>query len=350
MDRLSYIDTASLHWAGYFITGFYENQQTYDYQFTVSQKVPQRLVPALAQERARGMLCSMCLFKVSQAGREILFCIEGYDSNKTYHHAMLNAVDLYFKINYNETEIQHISEIKGCRHKIIPASQSLPIKTGLTIPLSKRIVFDLFRNFSLSDARERFRHLRRLEPLDNLIRMRSLHKDLDLFFVTSYRNVKKHGEYTHFRYEIINEIKKHSDLNIVTGLAADYPIPTPYQAVQVPKRKYKEYLNQLSRAHVAIYTRGLHDCFSSKFPAYLSLGRALVGQRAVNNQKEIYRYDALREQLAYEDPREIAHQAIELTRNKNRAAELGQANAELFDSAFAPEVITRKIIERVAAT
>lgn len=290
------------------------------------------------------------LFKWEIAGGEHYFCIDMRDSSTPctgmgYHIPLLEKVRYYFKVNHNLDDINNASRLRSLRNKIIPAHPFFPVRVPRLLPFLPMVMPSRAMDWTVQKAWRHIRQLRSLLPLEQLTRLRDVQKDLDIFFVIRVSDQEHHHQAAKIRMEIVKELKRCSKINAKTGIVGNQDIRRKHTDLWIDQSPRRTYLHDLSRAKLAIYVRGLHDCISFKFGELLALGKPIVGQKIVNNTDIIYSNPHFDEQFAYEDPQKIVAKAAELLAQPERLAMLGKSNAEVFDSKFAPEAAVSAIIE-----
>ncbi len=355
--RLVFHDFCHLRHAGFYLSGFGQCQGEYGYGLRVSRTAPAPMCAALTDARWLRLRFAMCVFRSELFGKTQWFCIDGHDSNRLdlegqcwgYHLPLLDAVDWYFKVNHDADRIATDPVLCTYREKIFPIQQFIPVRVPWRASLVPRVLSSAAASWTSTDARERLRGMMNYPTLESILRLRRSPKDLDVFFVTSFREGDRHDAATDFRARIIRALRDQSGVNCLTGLAHSRPLPAEYADLEAPRFRPLEYLRNLARARVVIYTRGLHDCLSSRFALFLAMGLAIAGQRIVNNAPATYRHEHFRRQFFSDDPLEIAERAVELARNPREADELARLNMATFDRAYTPAAAARTVLQHLGA-
>lgn len=348
VNRITYYDFADINYSSFFLSGFLKNQTKFDYEFAVSHSVPPLLREVLMDGEWRKILSFICLFKWQIAGGEHYFCIDLRDSSTPrtgmgYHIPLLEKVRYYFKVNHNLDDINNASGLRSLRNKIIPAYPFFPIRVPRLLPFLPIVTPSSAMDWPVRKAWRHIKGFRSLRPLEQLRRLRDVRKDLDIFFVIRISDQEHHHQAAKIRMGIVKELRRHSKINAKTGIVGNQNLRPDFWIDRLPRRTY---LHDLSRAKLAIYVRGLHDCISFKFGELLALGKPIVGQTIVNNTDIIYSNPHFDEQFAYEAPKEIVAKAAELLAQPEKLAMLSKSNAEVFDSKFVPEAAVSEIIEK----
>lgn len=350
VDTLSYLGRAGHSYAGYYLEGFRQNRSRFGYRMQWLPSCNHPVVDALGDPQWQPILFAMSLFRLRRGGRTLWICIDGHDSNTTVHPPLLEHVDFYFKVNYSTARLTAHPQAQHHLGKIRPLTPGFPIRAAALLPLAGRLLqgglaADL-RDYVKMFVRYGYRYR---DYRDTLACGKDpQERDLDLFFVTTWYE-GQHEHTNRFRYDIINGIRKQNGGHGLVGLSgrgdSSRP-PAPYDTALVPRFTYTEYLQTIGRSRVGVYTRGVHECWSSRFPLFLALGLAVAGQRAVNDSADLYELDFIREQFAHDDPGLIADQAVSLAGNRDRSLELSVLNRQLFDQRYAPATATAHLLQQ----
>jgi hypothetical protein len=327
-----------------YINGFFLNQKKYSYRFSVKRSTPPILKNNSTKGEWRRFLNAIGIFEVRQRGKNFFFCIDRRDHstnymNEGYQLPLIRKVKYYFKKNYNKEAIYNDPDLYSFRKKIYPAGPSFPIKINNILPFLPRTIFN---KLALKD---RLRLIYKIPHLEAFRRMRQIKPDLDIFFVMRYYLDPIQREQNEFRYEIMREFENCNFKNIVIGFVNERKLPSKFERLHKKPYKMTEYLHNLARSKVCIYTRGPHNGISSKFGQFLALGKPIVGESIFNNKEQLYREKYFDEQFAYDSPKEIAQHVKMLLTSRDKLTQLGNANAQTFDTRFTPETNAANIIE-----
>jgi hypothetical protein len=327
-----------------YLNGFFSNPKKHLYKFSVKRATPPILMHKSTQGEWRRFLNAIGIFDVRHGGKRFYFCIDRRDHSSNYmgegyQLPLLKEVRYYFKTNYNQEAIHNDPELYRFRDKIFPAGPTFPIRINNMLPFLPRIISDKRARM------DRLHLMRKVPHLDELRRMRQIKPDLDVFFVMGYYHNPNQKEQNEFRYEIIRELENHDPKNKVIGFVTKKKLPEKYARFAKNPYSMKEYLYNLARSKVTIYTRGPHNGISSKFGQLLALGKPVIGETIFNNKKQLYANKHFDEQFAYESPKEIAQHVIMLLKNPLKLSQLAVANAQTFDTQFTPEINAANIIE-----
>ncbi len=363
---LTFYDTSRAYYASYYLQGFHELAKNGKLQIRTAHSLPARLMPAIQDSDWQHLLFAMVLFKFQQGDHEWYFCIDTHDVNSVnvtnhtggYHLPLLQSVDVYFKVNYNPDQIEYTPALKDFREKILSVSQFFPIRPESFLSLSRRLLLTpaLFGfkpgiNYNvpykdyLTDAKFRLRDLKNFQSLEQILVHRATPKDIDVFFVTSFRHNSRHVAVMERRYQVIKKLSDAASLNTATGFSCEKPLPEKYAEVFYPRLSQESYLETLARAKVVIYTQGIAGCLSSKFGLAMALGVAVIGEPLENNPELLIANPHLKKQFAYSDPDEIVERAIHLATNLEKARELGNLNAAMFDTQMAPRPTAEYVVQ-----
>lgn len=353
--KIIYYDFADIRYSSFFLNGLFENQRQFGYKMAISKSPPKMLkADNMVEKQWRQLLFSICLFNVKLGSDEFSFCIDTRDGCRTgqnygmgYHIPLLEKVRYYFKINYNDMEINNDPLLRRWREKIIAAYPFFPVKTQDMIRFLPRPVPSAVMAWNLKDARFRLRVIKNLLSLNQITQLRNVNRDIDIFFVVGYYNNPAHREHIEFRYQVIKEIRKYPKLVSVTGFAFDGTIPTKFSPFRCGRYTLPNYLTNLARAKVAIYVRGLHNCLSFKLGQFLALGKPIVGQKIINNEKLLYTNNCFKEQFAFDEPKELVAGAVDLLGRPEKLESLSAQNAKTFDTHFTPTAVTAEMLKQI---
>lgn len=362
---LIFYDTSRAYYSGYYLNGFNELKNTHKLQLSIAHTLPTRLKSAVQNTEWQHLLFAMNLFKLRQGNKEWYFCIDTHDDNSInianhtggYHLPLLQCVDVYFKVNYNPHVIAHTPTLKACHEKIRSISQFFPLRPSLPWSLSRKLIFSSvwfgFKpglghnqpyNGYLSDAKHRLHDLRNFQSLEQIVAYRKIPKDIDIFYITSFRHNPHHEAVMERRYQVMKKLACIPTLQTAMGFTSNKTLPEKYTRNSHPRLSQAEYLETLARAKVVIYTQGIGGCISSKFSLAMALGIATVGEPLANNSELLTTHSHLSEQFGYTDSDELVAHAISLATNPEKMRELGALNAAMFDYHLAPRPTAEYIL------
>ncbi|NJM14622.1 MAG: hypothetical protein HC896_03890 [Bacteroidales bacterium] len=168
-----------------------------------------------------------------------------------------------------------------------------------------------------------------------------------MFFVMTYYNKERHKGDNDFRYSLIKELKQNKDIKSVTGLVSNVRIPGKYGELQIPGYSYYDYMKEISRSKVAIYTRGVHECISFKLGQLMAMGMPMVGQKIVNNAGFYYGLPNFTEQLSYNSPKEIVDRLSVAIRDRAWLKEMSRSNLNLFNNTLLPVHFVKDLFKTI---
>jgi len=356
--KIIFYDTSRVYYASYYLQSFGELAKNRNLQLRVAHSFPTRYKAAIEDSDWQHLLFSMAIFKYQQGDDEWYFCIDTHDSNSVYHLPLLQSVDVYFKVNYNPDQVNSMPVLKNFNKKIRSISQFFPIRPNSFLSLSRRmlltpklfgfkpgITYNMPYKNHLMDAKFRLRDLKNHQPINQILVHRTAPKDIDIFFITSFRHDSRHVEAMEHRYQIIKKLSSLTSLNTAIGFASKKALPEKYAKVAYPHLSQTDYLETLARARVVIYTQGIAGCLSSKFGLAMALGVPVIGEPLGNNPDLLIANPHLKEQFSYSDPDEIVEHAFKLAKNVERARRLGTLNAAMFDNQLAPLPTAKYILQ-----
>lgn len=345
MNRIDYYDYAQPYWASFYLKGFIHNQKKYNYKFNLKKDIPEPLRSAVMDNNWRQILFTMPLFAMQINGRNLTFCIDAHDMNRAdpvvrrggYHLPILEQVDRYFKMNYNQSAIDDDVLLQKYADKIFPTAQMLSVRPSLGLTLRSCFFPSEACKWSGVNNRKRLREFKNHVSINTFREYRKTKKEYDVFFVTSYRYREHHHHYVEERFEILKELSRRSGIRALAGFAATKDLPEKYRQFQIPRYTYREYIHKLAQAKIVIYVRGLHDCLSQKFPLYLAMGLPVIGHRLRNKAPLLYeQHEHLNEQFNFDDPKEIIDNVEGLLADPSKIERLSKLNAATFDNYFTP--------------
>ncbi len=368
---LTFYDTSRVYYSSYYLNGFNELKNTRKLKISISNLLPRQLNAAIRNPEWQHSLFAMALFKYQQDNKEWYFCIDTHDANSVnaanhtggYHLPLLHSVDVYFKVNYNPNEIAQTPELKIFQEKICSISQFFPLRPTSLLPLSRRLLLPptlfgfrpsidyTYPNFDyLLDAKHRLRDLNNFQSLEEITAYRKTCKDIDIFFVTSFRHnpnyEARHEATMERRYQVMKKLSCIPTLNNAIGFSSSSSKTPPDKFAKIAHRRLSQsdYLETLARAKVVIYTQGIKGCISSKFGLAMALGIAVIGEPLMNNPELLTTHPHLREQFRYTDPDELVEHAIDLAIHPEKAREIGALNAATFDNYLAPRPTAQYVL------
>jgi len=369
IKTVTYYDVSTLPYMSAFVSGLKQLSRQIGFEFRVSRALPDFMREAQfevsrsfiektgfndAQEVA--LNCTGLFQAHLNGGDAFYFCIDASDHAECfktadgvyygYHIPLLEKARLYFKVNFNKKALVGVPILGNLAARIRP----LPVVYPAPIPdywnyLPGPLPITLLTKHRGFAAR-RLKDLFNLISMGKLSRFRSADKSLDTFFVVNYYDNSQDNE---FRLELIARLRESSGLDAVAGFASHHPLPAPYEPYRVNRYRMRDYMGMLSRSRLSIYCRGVHQCLSFKLGSYLEMGLPIVGQRLSNNQEFYSAHDAIWQQFAYEEPRDIVAAVRETVRQPAMLADLASANSEFFDSHLSPASLAGRVVEAITA-
>lgn len=366
VPQLTFYDCSRVYYSSYYLDGFYALKKTKNLQITITPFLPARLKAALQNENWQHLLFAMVLFKFQSDNKEWFFCIDTHDANSVdaknhtggYHLPLLQQVDAYFKVNYNPEVIARTPALESFGNKILGIAQFFPLNPPLFGPLSLKLIcpstwfgyvpglnYNQPYDGYLSEAKYRLRDLKNFLTLQQILAYRNIPKDIDIFYVTSYRHQPRHETVMQRRYQVMQKLAAIDTLKTVIGFTSYFPLPEKYAGVSHQRLNQLEYLETLARSRIVIYTQGIEGCISSKFSLAMALGAAVAGEPLANNPQMLTAYPHLNEQFGYTDPDELVNQAIRLANDPDKTQTLGTLNTAMFDNALAPSQTAEHVLQ-----
>jgi len=352
-DRIVYFDFSNLHFTGFYLNGLIDGQKRLNFRFSVSRRAPAAVRDALMAPKWLGLRFAMAAFEATTQGRRSLCVIDAHDANRLdsegaqfgYHLPLLEAADWYFKANFDPLAVQRDPILARHAAKILPITPFIPLRPTQRYRYAPRLLPSSRDAWRTDDCRGRLRILRSPITLDRIRSARGRTKDIDVFFLTSYRRGERHQAATAMRCKLLESLAALGLPNTLLGFADDSDLPARAAAFRQPRLPLSEHLGQLGRARIVIYTRGLHDCISSKLSLALGVGATVVGQPVIN-QPELFRpQEMLARQLAFETPQAIVTRVKELLADPAQTAELSRFNKTFFDDWLTTSSVADCIID-----
>ncbi len=364
--HLIFYDTSRVYYSSYYLNGFIALRNAGNLRLSIAHSLPAPLAAALQNKDWQHLLFAMILFKFQKGDQERYFCIDTHDSNDTdahnhtggYHLPLLQLVDAYFKVNYNPEIIARTPALKIFDGKIYSISQFFPSKPSALLSLSRKLIlpsawFGYTPGLSyvqpydgyLTEAKHRLRDLKNFPTLEQIIARRNVPKDIDIFYVTSYRHADRHKTIMQRRFQVMRKLADLPSLNTVKGFTGYVALPEKYASESRQRLDPSGYLETVARSRIVIYTQGVEGCISSKFSLAMALGVTVVGEPLANNPQMLTDYPHLKEQFGYTDPDELVNQAIRLAHDPQKTRTLGVLNAALFDNTLAPRPTAEYVLQ-----
>ncbi len=362
---LIFYDTSQAYSASYYLSGFNELRKTHGLQMRVAQSLPARLKSAIQNADWQHLLFSMVVFQLRQDDKTWFFCIDTHDDSSVnienhtggYHWPLLQCVDAYFKVNLNPQIVKQTPALNAFREKIHSIAQFFPLRSPFPLALCRRLIlpsawfgytpslgYSQSYNGHFSAAKHRLRDLKNFLLLDQIVAYRNAPKDIDIFYVTSFRHNPRHESVMEQRCQIMNKLACIPHLNAVIGFTSHKTLPEKYIHRSHRRLNQSEYLETLSRSRIVIYTQGMEGCISSKFGLAMALGIAAMGEPLANNPELLITYPHLIEQFGFTDSDELVNRTLKLASDSQKAHQLGTLNASMFDNSLAPRPTAEYIL------
>jgi len=369
-SSLTFFDTSQAYYSSYYLNGFHELRKTHELHMRIAHSLPTRLKSAVQNRDWQHLLFAMALFRLQRGNRTWHVCIDTHDDNSLdiqsrsggYHWPLLQCVDAYFKVNHNPQIIQQTPALAAHQQKIHSIAQFFPVRPQCSFLLSQRLLLPSawfgyrpgvghgqpYLGY-LAAARRRLRDLKNFLTLDQIIAHRHTAKDIDIFYVTSFRPKPHHAPLMQRRHHVMNKLADITHLNIEMGFTSQSALPENYTHRYHRRLSQSDYIETLARSKVVIYTQGMEGCISSKFSLAMALGIPAAGEPLLNNPELMIAHPHLTEQFRFSDPDELVDQALKLATHPQQAHQLGHLNAALFDHHLAPRPAAEYILRTLQA-
>ncbi|MBL8497376.1 hypothetical protein ABF87_14435 [Nitrosomonas sp. JL21] len=365
IPHVIFYDTSQAYYASYYLNGFHELRKTHGVRMQIAHSLPARLRSAVQNREWQHLLFSMVLFELQQGNRTWYICIDTHDDNSLdipnrtggYHWPLLQYTDAYFKVNYNLQIIRQTPALAAHQQKIHSIAQFFPIRPPRPLSLSQRLLLPTvwfgyrpslghgqpYQGY-LAAARRRLRDLKNFLTLDQIIAHRSTPKDIDIFYVTSFRHAPRHAPIMQQRLHVMDMLAGITNLSIEMGFTSQSALPENFTRHHHRPLSQSGYLDTLARSKVVIYTQGMEGCISSKFSLAMALGIPAAGEPLLNNSELLIAHPHLTEQFGFSDPDRLVDQAVKLATDPQHAHRLGLLNAAMFDHHLAPRPAAEYIL------
>ena len=343
-NHITFFDRTTLVYSSLFVTGLYQNIKKLNYTFSIEKHFPDFLNESKLGFPEKNILSTISLFKATIENDEFYFCIDTGDANgqhSGYEQLLLDNVKFYFKVNFNQDLIAEAP----FKNKIIPTPIVYPVTVPALWQYFPPLSFRSSQSWPRHEVINRIKQMLNLVNLTDVRQLRQTPKDIDIFFVVTYYDQAWHEADNEFRYQLISAIRKLKGIKAIAGFASRKPLPGKYAEFQIRRYLLNEYLEMQSRAKIAIYVRGLHNCLSFKLGSLLGMGSPIIGQPLLNNTSNYKDLNYYSEQFAFEKPEEIIQAAIELLDHPDRQKALAKSNASFFDENLTSDKIIENIIK-----
>ena len=348
--RIIFHDFADINYSSYWLTGLIENQNRYNYQFSLSRKTPAGLLSYRSSKELKKNLFAISVFEARIDGDHFLFCIDAHDNATRefgFNLPLLETVRYYYKVNYNAAAIHADPVLRDYGQKILPAQPNFPVRVANPLRFLPRPLPNETMDWNLQKMRQRAKRVFNMRTLADLRAMRQTSKDIDVFFAVAYYHKQEHSGITEARREIVERLFDHPGINAVVGLVSYQPLPPELEHLHIDRFDEKTYLANIARGKTAIYVRGPHDCHSFKFGELLAMAKPIIGQPILNHSEEFYNYPCFEEQFAYETPQQIVERVAGLLKEPETLQRLAQTNARTFDEYMVPQVAMTHILQNI---
>jgi len=341
--RITLYDFNDLLYSSFYLSGFAQCAPSIDFRVS-------HVTPPLPGISAGTAWKHILLFHCELPGENFYFCIDTRDSARAgdehgrgYDLGLLEKVKFYGKVNYRAAAIAEDPRLAPFAGTILPVLPFFPVRAW-QLP---RYMPEGTMGWTSEDTLRRFKQLREIPALEDMVAMRALDEDIDIFFVVTFSGKPEHTAEDEYRYRVLRAIQENRDVRSVVGFVGKAKMPEKFSSLRVKRYDLKGYLSRVARSRVAIYVRGLHDCISFKFGQLLALGKPVAGQVILNNVENVGGFEGFDEQFGLEEPEEIAERAFALLGDPERRTRLAQTNAATFDSRFTPVAVVSEILRDI---
>ena len=335
--RITHYGLANLDFSSYFTSGLQLFAAKRGDRFRVVRSMPAELAQALGDLFSKG---SITTYEARSARGAVRFCIDGMDNAEYIHKPLLDEVDAYFKVNLCNHALTAVEQ----KDKVLPCLPFFPIAAS---KFTHRPRVLPHAHWEKRLMQRQIRQLRAERPtVGDLRELRSKAKRLDVAFVVPYYDDPRHCQNNNFRYEVMRELERASDINAVYGFVGK-SVPAPYDEYHISRISMRAHLERSATARVGIYVHGLHGCISYKFGELLALGLPVAGQPIPNHLGRFTHLPGFSEQFSARNPGALVEAVGALLSDPDRREDLGESNAQVFDHVFAPECVAAEIINCV---
>lgn len=342
---LTLFDFNNLYYSSFYITGF---QSLLGNDFRLSHKFPDFLKGETYISHRSKLLGVLLLFDDDQ---DAWFVIDTRDGcrEQSYHIPLLEKVDFYFKVNFNEGEMVKSQVLSTYKSKIISLPPFFPILPEKGINLKPKLLPEKHVGWTAQEVFKRCKALKNIMTLSQIFDLRYEHKSKDIFFVMTYYENEKHSDDIDLRYKLMTLLKNDSEIDSSVGFISKGKLPPKYKGLQIPKFSFQEYMKNLASSRLGIYVRGLHQCLSFKMSEQLALGLPVCGQKFSNSIDLLKCLPKFLDQYQYETAEDIYSGIKTLLGDTEKMTTLRQNNMDVFDKSLNSKTVCKTILEKIRA-
>ncbi|MBN1565401.1 MAG: glycosyltransferase family 1 protein [Anaerolineae bacterium] len=288
--------------------------------------------------------------------------LDSWDHGSRFLRELLPHVEVYYKSNYNQHEIDQLAEHE--KSKIKMAGLYYPVRLAdnnikffldilafYSFTLDKHALPGFFRLTS-GNVRKRFLYLAkrirvnrgRLKASDYPAYRAQTIKPTQVFFNSSVWQPTHSEDLNSQRADIVKILHERTDIQFIGGLR-----PSPISREHYPdlilehEPSHAEYMTIVGESGVVINTRGVGHCFAWKLPEYLAAGGCILSAKQHNQLPEPLREGE--EVLWYEDDLSDFSDKLDMLLNDAKLCEhLRQGAARYYDRWVDPEQAIKRIL------
>ncbi len=342
MSSIIHFGLCDLAYCGYVLSGLAEVASERDLELRTELRVPGWLRKAADGHEHMQMIP---VFEFRDGAKTSRFCVDAHDKAYVVHPGLLEAVDVYFKVNFQPDAIEELELSPDDRDKIIPLRTPFMPITADSWSLRPRLQPAPSMNWGPRDVARRTRQLRDFPTMDRIHQLRELPKERDLLFIMRIYAQPHHQPVNEFRYEVARRLAANDNIDATVGLIGH--LEGKFAELAAKQVTPQEHLRRLASSRLGVYVLGTHNCLSFKFCELLALGLPIVGQSILQDTDFFYSLPGVSEQFQHDEPDELVA-AIEATLDKPGVYEANAAaNRRLFDEQLSPRSSAERILNHV---
>ena len=340
---LTLFDFNNLYYSSFYITGFLSLLGS---DFRLSYKFPDFLKGETYLSHRSKLLGVLLLFDDVQ---DVWIVIDTRDGcrEQSYHIPLLEKVDFYFKVNFNEDEILKSQVLSTYKSKISPLAPFFPILPNNHKGLKPKLLPEKHVGWTAQEVLKRYKALKNIMTLSQILKLRNEDKTKDIFFVMTFYDNEKHSDDIDLRYKLMTLLKHDSEIDSSVGFISKGKLPSKYNELYISKFSFQDYMKNLASSRLGIYVRGLHQCLSFKMSEQLALGLPVCGQTFSNSKEVLKCLPKFLDQYQYETAEDIYCGIKTLLGDTEKMTILRQNNMDVFDKSLNPKAVCETILEKV---
>jgi hypothetical protein len=341
---VTFNDKSSFPFSSFFITGLQQLDSRREIDFR-----------RRTRRTARSIAGASHVFQldVDVDGDQFSICIDTIDNafhdtdrGQAFDLVAMQWVRRYFKVNHNSAAIAAHPVLSQLRHKISPVGPFAPVRLNRPLGYMAPPRNDPDQGWSRADSLRRIRHARATPSVADYEKLARAPRTTDVHMAVPFYNDANLAELDEFRVEAVRAVRALGRPGNV-GLVGD--VPAALSDLALERVPLAEHLARLAATSVAVYLRGVHDCFSFKLCQYLALGLPMVGQPLIHDLGvDATEVGALR-LLRHETADDIAEAVDTLLDDPTERLSLESESRNFYRNHVSPEETMRRILRAAVA-